>query len=131
MSSLGGALGIAAGIWTLGASYLDGVARYCPAGGCPSSGVPYMGIVVQVLAVVLALNSAVSFFWQRRVLYASAILSILVALSVFLNSSATESAVVWVTVALALASAVVNILGAREGTGVSEQSHPMNLPVFG
>ena len=124
------AFGVLTGLWTIAAFYLDGVAHTCPSTGCPQTGPALWGIVVLALSAVLVVDSLVCFVGPRRVFYASALLSAVLAVSVFLSSS-FEDVVVYATLGLLGVSFVVSVVAARWETKVSEQSHPMNLPVFG
>ncbi|MBI3859838.1 MAG: hypothetical protein HY296_06360 [Thaumarchaeota archaeon] len=130
-STVGGVLGLVTGFWTLGASYFDGVAMHCPLGGCPYTPPSYLGIAIIALGGALVSSSAVSFFLSRNVLYVSGGLSALVGVLVLINASQIDSTVLWITLLLSALTAAVDFVAARSRTAVSEQSHPMNLPVFG
>lgn len=123
-------MGILAGLWTVAVSYLDGRLHTCPATGCPPSGSGLWDVVVPALSVVLILDSFVCLVGPRRVFYASAALSGVLAASVLLGPS-LETMVLYVTLGLLSVEFVLSIIAARWETKVSEQSHPMNLPVFG
>lgn len=89
------------------------------------------GVAVLVLGIALVFNSVVSFFWHRKVFYVSTLLSALLTLVILLDAGSMDATVFWVTVVLGAITAVANFFAARVRTTVSEQSHPMNLPVFG
>ena len=82
------------------------------------------------LSAVLVLDSLVCLVGPRKVFYSSALLSALLAVSVFFSSS-FEEVVMYATLGLLGVELVASIVAARWETKVSEQSHPMNLPVFG
>ena len=67
----------------------------------------------------------------KSVFYASAVLGLLIDIAEIMNYAGIASGPLYVTVALASLSVILGLLSARRGTGFSEQSHPMNLPVFG
>ena len=121
-------VGILAGLWTVAVFYLDGVAHTCPATGCPPPGLS--GVVVPALSVVLVLDSLVCFIGPKSFFYASAVLSAVLAASMLLTPY-LEPLILYLTVGLLGLGFVLSVVAARWETKVSEQSHPMNLPVFG
>ncbi len=131
LGTAAGALGILTGLWTLAVVYLDGALRSCPSGGCPPSGFDWYGAAIVLLSILLIFNSAVSFVWHSQVFYVTSLISALLTVALLLDASSIDPAVFWFTVVLPALSAVVNLFAARVRTAVSEQSHPMNLPVFG
>ena len=109
-------LAIATGLWTiLTAAY-----------SFPTTWNP----VVFALAVFLVLGSIVSLVGPKSVFYMSALLSAAEATIIFLGSNLTNFFTL-VSVGLLAVTFVLCILAARWEVKVSEQSHPMNLPVFG
>lgn len=87
--------------------------------------------VTLALGVVLAADSLVALVGPRRIFYSSALLSALLAGSDWIGSGSTTSTAILLTVAAAAVTLVLAIVAARFEPEVSEQSHPMNLPVFG
>lgn len=128
-------VGLIAGAWVLWGSYYGTIGRgqFCPygAGTCtgPAS-LPPANIFVVSLAVLLVLDSALSLVGPRIAFYASAGISILLGGSIVPSSSLVDPTVI-VALGLAASTCVLGLVAARRRTEVSEQSHPMNLPVFG
>ncbi len=80
--------------------------------------------------VVLALGCIGAIVGPRRIFYAPAILSILGAGAAVYGTGPLGWAA-WLTLGLGGVSFVLCVVAARMGAPVSEQSNPMNLPVFG
>jgi len=131
IGTLSAAVGILTGVWTLVAGFFDGVRFNCPSVGCAGSTIPFAGTIVAALSVLLILVSVVCIVGPRSVFYGSAMISILLGSLVTLESGAGDPTILWLTLGLAGATFVLSLLSARIKTAVSEQSHPMNLPVFG
>ncbi len=119
-------VGAAAGALAIAGVYLFGVGRHCGVISCINS--TFATDVDQGVAVVLVLASAVSFVGPKKVFYASAALCAVLAVLI-LGSDLTPP--VLLTVTLTAGAFVLNVVAARWETKVSEQSNPMNLPVFG
>ncbi len=85
--------------------------------------------VTPALAVILVLASAVSMVGPRRAFYGTAAVALLLAVSTALGSA--HDTVEAATLGLGAALFALAIIAARREGRVSEQSHPMNLPVFG
>ena len=90
-----------------------------------------LGEAYAALSVLLVLVSLASMFGPKPVFYVSAIMALLVDVTEAAGYANVATGPLVVTLALTTLSAVVSLIAAREGTGVSEQSHPLNLPVFG
>lgn len=114
-------VGILAGLWAIGGTVVDDVAK--SASGGPNLFVLGLGTLLILTSVVCLLGPSVLY-------YASAVLSVFLEASMLLNSNFGDWVVV-AAVALAAVSFVLSVLAARSRADVSEQSHPMNLPVFG
>jgi len=124
-------VGFLTGAWALGGSLFDGISRGCPSPSgmpCPPAGV--WSIYVVGLALLLILNSLVCLVGPSIVFYGSATLSVLLGASMTLNSS-FGNPVVLLAFALVAATFLLSLVAARRKTAISEQSNPMNLPVFG
>ncbi len=83
------------------------------------------------LAVVLIVDSLVALVGPKRIFYSSALLSALLAGSEWIGSGSGAAAATLLVVAAAGATLALSVVAARFEPQVSEQSHPMNLPVFG
>ena len=131
MSTAAGIVGIFAGLWGVVCYLLrcSSSLALCPAMSAAPPGVS--GTVYAVLAGLLVLSSLVTFVGPKSVFYASALLGLLIDVSEVMNYDDIASGPFYVTLALATLSVILGLLSARRGTGFSEQSHPMNLPVFG
>ena len=122
------ALGAFTAIWTIAGVYLSFlVHRVCfgDVNCAPSNS----GWVVQSLAVVLLIVSAGCLVGPKSLFYVSALLSAVLSGTVYVQTDMTGVAVA--TMLLYLATLTLSVLAARRHTSMSEQSNPMNLPVFG
>lgn len=84
-----------------------------------------------VLSVLLILDSLASFVGPRALLYFAGAVCVLIDAIEALNHSEVVGWAFYFTVALVTLSLTLDVYAARRKTGVSEQSNPMNLPVFG
>lgn len=89
------------------------------------------GIWIPIVAVLLVLDSLVSFAGFRTAFYASVALSVLLLLDILLFGAVIASAAFAASALLALATVILGIIAARMRPRVSEENHPLNLPVFG
>ena len=124
-------VGVLAGLWAFGGTFADGVARevsLCSGNAsCPAAGAnPF----VMGLAGLLVFASFACLVGTGRVFYAQAVVSVLLGAAMVPNSSLGDS-VVDAAFGLVAASFVLSVAAARRRGGFSEQSNPMNLPVFG
>ena len=83
------------------------------------------------MAVVLTLDSFVALVGPRRIFYASAVLSALLAGSEWLGLGSDATVGNMLAIAVAIVTLVLSVVAARFEPEIPEQSHPMNLPVFG
>ena len=120
LGTVAAALGIIAGVWTVVAS-LEGLTRYHS----------LWSPLTTALAAVLVIDSVVCLVGPKLVFYASVVLSILLGGSIFLGSGSDLNLYSLLAIGLAGATFVLSLIAARSESKVSEQSHPMNLPVFG
>ena len=120
--------GIVAGGWNVFA-YLGACHSLCLARSTAPSDA--LGVVYAGLAVVLVLVSLAGLIGPKVLFYASALVAVLVDAVEAVGNAEVATGVLVFSFALVTLSAVVSLLAARAGTGVSEQSNPMNLPVFG
>ena len=121
-------LGVVTGVWAFASPLIPGSpTRLCVGRSCTVSA---PGTLVLGLVAALILASFACLVLPRRTFYVSAALSALLAASVALDSTLTDWDVV-VQLGLALGTVVLSLIAARWEPGVSEQSHPLNLPVFG
>jgi len=86
---------------------------------------------ILIVAVLLILDSLICFVGFRTALYGSAALSILLLLDIILFGAAIASAAFAASALLGLITVVLDIVTIRRRSGVSEENHPLNLPVFG
>lgn len=121
-----------AGAWSLAGANFYGLGKYActanPTSTCVGSSSP--NPYVSALAILLEISSVICLLGPNQVFYASAILSILLGASIAPDSSIGDPIVAG-ALGLAGASFVLSLVAARKRTGISEQSNPMNLPVFG
>ena len=125
------ALGLAVGLWTALLGMVFGSSYWCPNNvSCPllsgvsiPSLIPYFGAALTIFAIA-------SLTGFRAVFAASAVLSAVTSALVVQYALEGIRADI-VLLLLALIAAVLNFLASRHGGRMSEQSNPMNLPVFG
>jgi hypothetical protein len=83
------------------------------------------------LSIILILVSLVAFVGPKRILYGSALFSALLAVSEWVGAGSDGTVFTVVMLAMAALTMVLGVVAARAEPRVSEESHPMNLPVFG
>jgi fluoride ion exporter CrcB/FEX len=130
--TVGAALGVVDGLWVLSGVFLGGLGR----SACDLVVVqvvcnqdPAETLALEVAGGLLALLSVVSFLGPRRVYLGPAVLALAVGGLVLATTSFSDF--VALTLGLDAATFVACVAAAVRETRVSEQSHPMNLPVFG
>jgi hypothetical protein len=131
LGTLAASVGAAAGFWNIWAHFQSPEAsgvfilmqQHAPVGED--------GTIVLILAIVLALASLATFVAPASLFYVSAAASLLIDALELLSYSSVVQWAFWVTIVLTSLSLGLALLAGRRRTSVSEQSHPMNLPVFG
>jgi hypothetical protein len=83
------------------------------------------------LSIILILDSLVAFVGPKRIFYGSALFSALLAVSEWVGAGSDETVFTALVFAMAGLTMVLGVVAARTELRVSEESHPMNLPVFG
>ena len=124
--------GVLAGAWVIVEPILPGVPQHLCTGRCAYPPVPVWAVLA--LAVILILVSLGGLVGPKFVFYVSAAVSALVLVASAVNSGTISALSDWnvlVGLGLAAASLALGLVAARSEGAVSEQSHPMNLPVFG
>jgi len=86
--------------------------------------------VITVVSVALIIDSLVAFVGPRLTFVLQAVLAALLSATAGAASDALSASMLIVVLAGA-ATLVLGILAVRHEQRISEQSHPMNLPVFG
>jgi len=128
--TLASAVSIVAGGWDVYA-----VLSVCHSACLPGSfSAPYQGfqgVLFAALSVILVLEGLAGFVGPRTVFYAGVFVALPIDAMELLNYSSIIEADLYVTLLLVTLSLVLSLWAARSGTSVSEESHPMNLPVFG
>lgn len=126
--------GMVTGVWTATAPILDpstfGGTVVCGRVPC-FNGAPSYGTAIFALCLVLVVDSVASLMAPKVAFYASALIAIIIGAAVAAGSGFTLTSWVMSVAVLAGMTVALDLLAARGITGVSEQSHPMNLPVFG
>ena len=89
------------------------------------------GTIALALGSLLVVVSLATFVGPAAIFYASAGLGLIIDTIELLNYSSIVQGGFYVTLILVTLSVGLSVAAARRRTGVSEQSHPMNLPVFG
>ena len=108
-------LGVVTGLWAFVAVYSGEAGSF--------------GLLTLSVSILLALVSFFCMVGPRRGFYVSAILALVLAGSMLIGSGLNW--VAYLTMALAVIDSAVGVIAARREARVSEQSNPMNLPVFG
>ncbi len=135
LTTVASLLGLATGLWSTAGMYLEYLGRSACLGvwylvgqeGCMNN--PTVNLLTQAFAVGLVLVSVVSFVGPRRIYNASSVLSGAVFVGVLLSSWLSFAVIA--SLVLIGATVVASVFAAWREPRVSEQSHPMNLPVFG
>lgn len=124
-------MGVIAGLWNLWAHFqvCSGPLALCPAVEAAPNGTD--GTIMLVLAVILFLVSLGTFVGPPALFYGSVALGLIIDAIELLNYSSISPVDVYITLLLVTVSLGLGLVAARSRTSVSEQSHPMNLPVFG
>ncbi len=126
--------GLAAGILAAGGSIAYPCSVYL---GCRGStlasngGFTWAPTAIGALGILLILDSVFSLVGPRRTFYGITVVSMLLAVLLVGVSSELNGLFLWPTVVLALAASALSTMVARSKSGFTEQSNPMNLPVFG
>ena len=141
-STLAGAIGIIAGLWTAWFNWVGYVgALACSHEVCtiilgfPTlfSNPTYFEAVF-LIGVLLIVNSAICLFGPRVLLYLSLVLSVLIVATSVLTLvlvGIVSLSYSLPTLALSTASAISSAIAVRSRTSLPPGSHPMDLPVFG
>ncbi len=121
-------------MWTLLIGYLS-LPRLVAGPSCPIPCLTASGYDLSPLllasGIVLLVDSAICFAGLRPAFALAAGLSGFSAILVVIQSGTLLALYPLASVLLAAAAVVLDILAARFRPRVSEQAHPMNLPVFG
>jgi len=127
-ATLTAALGVLTAVWTIVGVFLGYLAHRACFGdtSCVSTS---SGWVVQSLAVALLVVSGLCFVGPKSLFYLSALFSAVIAGSVYAFTDMTTFAEL--TLVLFAVTVALSVYAARRQIPVSEQGHPMNLPVFG
>lgn len=83
------------------------------------------------LSVILIVNSLVALVGPKKVFYSQAGLAALLAVTEWAGSGTSSMFASLIVTVAAAATFILSVLAARHEQRISEQSHPMNLPVFG
>jgi hypothetical protein len=84
-----------------------------------------------IFGVVSFINSLISFFRVKSAFYLATILSLLLILILVIFEDVFVSVGALIAVILSLMAISASLLTIRSQTKMPEQSHPLNLPVFG
>ncbi|MDA4124339.1 MAG: hypothetical protein OK438_02630 [Thaumarchaeota archaeon] len=125
--------GVATGLLSTGGSLFSSFAypSQCPSGAqCASS--PWSVItILGALGILLIFDSAISYVGPRRAFYGETGVSVLIAVLLVSITGEASATYFWLTLTLALLAAVLSLVAAIPRSALTEQSNPMNLPVFG
>ena len=131
MGTAAAIVGAVAGIWNIWEYFEDcrGGTSPCPALHTTPTGTE--GTAVLGLAVVLLLFSLATYIGPAFLFYVTATAGAAIDCLVAINHTSIAEGSFLVTLILVTASVVLSVASATRRTTVSEQSHPLNLPVFG
>ena len=90
-----------------------------------------MGLLSLGFSILLVLSSLSVVVIGRFGFYAVAFLAASIDVVEAVGSPGVATGPLFLTFLLATLALILSVLATRAGTGVSEQAHPMNLPVFG
>ncbi len=93
----------------------------------------WVPMVSGALGILLAFDSAICLVGPRKAFYGVTAVSLLIAVLLVMVEAVrgANGPFFWTTLALTMSATVLSFLAARTKTAMSEQSNPMNLPVFG
>ena len=131
LSTAAAIVGVVAGLWDIW-EYFEvcrGATSLCPSWQPAPTGTE--GTVVLGLAVILVLISLTTFIGPAMLFYLTAAVGVAIDALVAINYYSIAVGSFLITVILVTVSVALSIVSAMRKTSVSEQSHPMNLPVFG
>lgn len=135
LSNLSVWVGVAAGVVAAAGEFMPGTQAYpvvCSGGTGPCVGVPgYLPALVSVLGVAVALASVAGMAVTKRAYYVATGASAATTLLMLTSIGNTSGVYYWTLTILSAVSGTLSFMAARRGAVLSEQSNPMNLPVFG
>lgn len=92
---------------------------------------PATDVVISVVGLFLILVSLVCLVGPSNLLYASAVVSIAMVGAEFVTGVSFDTTGLIVSLFLMAATVVLDVAAATRKQYVSEENHPLNLPVFG
>jgi len=131
LSTAAALVGVVAGLWDIWGYFgvCRGATSLCPSWQPAPTGTE--GTIVLGLAVVLVLISLATFIGPAALFFLTAVVGVAIDALVVINYSSIAAGSFLITIILVTVSVVLSVVSATRKTSVSEQSHPMNLPVFG
>ena len=103
----------------------------CPSGGCPPIANSWVFNVLLLLGSVLFVVAAVSFTGRWWAFPVAALLSLFTMPLIALQIEALGTAFAIAALILAVAGLIFDVVASISKGQISEQEHPLNLPVFG
>ncbi len=119
-------VGVLDGVWIIVVQYLGHI---CTGGPCVV--VSDWGWPTEALALILVIVSLGGLVAPKKIFYAAAVVSFLAAASVVVAPGIGYNLIAYLTLAFTGGVFALALIAARREARVSEQSNPMNLPVFG
>jgi hypothetical protein len=92
---------------------------------------PPTNLVIIGIAVLLVLDSVVCLVGISKAFYASAVISLAMVGAEFAMGGGLDTTGAMVALPLMVVTVAMDIVGATRKQYVSEENHPLNLPVFG
>ena len=129
---IAGAANLLDSLWTLYVvlDYTSTV-RYCPAFGCPSVLNDWVLASLLVIGVLLLIDSVICFTGRWLAFPLGALLSLLTVPFAVLQCSTLGPAYSSIAIILGILALVLNVMAILARARIPEESHPLNLPVFG
>ncbi len=103
----------------------------CPENGCPIPLFTFLPTVLLVVAIILIIDAGVCFIGFKAGFTIGAILSAATIVLVGAQWGRFGNFGASVSVALSIIALVLDFISSRSGKRIPEESHPLNLPVFG
>ncbi len=95
------------------------------------AGLGWVPTVIGALGILLIFDAVLCLVGPRKTFYGMTVVSILIAILLIAVAGEVNGLFFWPTLVLALVASALSVLAARSKFGLTEQSNPMNLPVFG
>ncbi|MBI3022784.1 MAG: hypothetical protein HYY68_03540 [Thaumarchaeota archaeon] len=128
----GAVLNLLNALWAAYISFLTvSTPTSCPSNGCPTSLFTYLPAVLLSVAAILVVDSVICFVGLRIGFTVGVVLSAAIVVLVGAQWGTFGNLSSSLSIVLSALAIVFGLVSMRSGRGISEESHPLNLPVFG